>query len=130
MINLYINHTSPNNPTNKTIPMNTSNCNTIDHLRQPMIFDMAIFDLATTFLFAVLVNYVISKTICSSVIIEKNGKQTVNTTKFTFTNTMLTFVIIIAFVISIHEYLGIPTMLNYYLGLCKYADVIANRRVC
>jgi succinate dehydrogenase hydrophobic anchor subunit len=99
-------------------------CTTLDILRTFTIFGMTLFDLTMTFLVAILFScmivysYFITKTITNDM-----------PQKFIF-NTITFFLLLLNVGVFVHAYLGIPTMLNYYLGINTYQSVIDNRNHC
>ena len=89
-------------------------CNFIDKLRSPKLLNMAIFDWVATFLVAVILSlilYLITKINYLILLI-------------------LIFSLLIVLGIITHKVLGIPTMLNYYLGLNNKENVLKNRKEC
>ena len=91
-------------------------CNIIDHLRKPKVAGMAIFDLVGTFLVPVLIGYLIN--------MHKKFKTPL------WINIIVIFFLLLILGIIIHKIFKIPTMLNYYLGLNSYDEVIAKRKKC
>lgn len=83
----------------------------INILRQPKIMNMAIFDFVMTFIAAYII-IVIAKT------------------KFKRTLKILpTFLSLVILGVFVHCHFNIPTMLNYYLGINSYDDVIQSRKI-
>lgn len=78
---------------------------TIDKLRGPKIADMAAFDWIATAAVAAALGYA-SKNECVGVAV---------------------FILLIIVAILLHYVLGIPTMLNAYLGLARKSDVYEKR---
>lgn len=73
-------------------------CSTLDYLRKPKIWDMSIFDWATSILGAILIGYFIL------------GLRSLSS--------YIIWIIIWTFIgIAIHYALGVNTMLGYYLGI-------------
>ena len=91
-------------------------CNILDKLRSPKVAGMAIFDFVATLILAIIIGVCINQynPFASSVVL----------------NIFIIFVLLIILAIAIHKGLGIPTMLNYYLGLNSRVSVIANRKDC
>lgn len=76
-----------------------SECTFLDKLRSPKIFDMAIFDWAST----ILVGYLLYKLI---------------QTKFNKYIPLWQIILaLIVLAVAVHYFMGIPTMLGYYLHL-------------
>lgn len=78
-------------------------------LRGPKIFNMALFDWVATLVSAIFINYLY---------------QPDNINIYT---SLKIFIILIILAIIVHYIFDIPTMLNYYIGLADYKDVIASR---
>lgn len=78
---------------------------TIDKLRRPKFADMAIFDWVATGIVAAIMGAA-AGSVCAGILI---------------------FVILILIAIITHSVLGIPTMLNAYLGIACKKDVYAKR---
>jgi uncharacterized membrane protein YcaP (DUF421 family) len=78
---------------------------TIGKLRGPKIADMAIFDWAATGIVAAVIGGVVGNASAG----------------------ILIFIILILIAVITHFVLGIPTMLNVYLGLACKKDVYATR---
>ena len=93
--------------------MNNTTCTTIDTLRQPKIFNMAIFDWIATLAIIYAIAYY---------------SQPSSTNFWTYYITLCFIGILCA--IFIHWYLDIPTMFNYYLGINTKESVIKNRKNC
>ena len=91
-------------------------CNIIDYLRKPKVAGMSIFDLVGTFLVAVLIGYLIN--------MHRKFKISL------WINIIVIFFLLLILGVIIHKIFGIPTMLNYYLGLNSYDEVIAKRKKC
>lgn len=72
-------------------------------LREPKICNIAIFDIVATFIVA----WLISIKLCI--------------------HPLKMFIFLMLFAICIHYYFGIHTMLNYYLGLSTYEQVMKLR---
>jgi hypothetical protein len=98
-----------------------SDCSFIDVLRGPKIFNIALFDLTGTIIIAIILTLVVLKV--------KNYDFSSN----------IAYVILYCFLVSftaliigsvVHYIFGIPTMLNYYLGLNSYNDVMSARKIC
>lgn len=90
-------------------------CNFLDILRGPKILDLAIFDLVSTFLASMIICWLSYK-------IQKK--------KITSQAIMMYFYTIMLLVVLLHYFMDIPTMLNYYIGLAEYIDVLKNRKIC
>lgn len=80
----------------------------INRLRGPKIMNMSIFDWTATFIVAVIISYVIYK-------------------KIDFMDIIKIFIVLIIIAILTHYFFGIPTMLNYYLGLNSLQSVLDAR---
>jgi hypothetical protein len=91
-------------------------CSIIDKMRQPKFIGMAVFDWVATFIFSViialLVNYFAK--------LDESFYITI----------IKTFIIMIFITILAHYAFGIPTMLNYYLGLNSLNAVLKLRKDC
>lgn len=75
----------------------------IQHLRQPKIVDIAVFDVAATAAAAHLVKDYFEQPF------------------------LVTFILLLIFGVIVHVMLDIPTMGNYYLGLNTQEAVLKNR---
>jgi len=91
--------------------MDSNKCTIIDKLRQPKIFNMALFDWICTFIAAIVICYFAYK-------------------KIDVTHVLIIFGILIIAAILIHKLFGINTMLNAYLGLNTKDSVLKNRKNC
>lgn len=89
-----------------------NNCTTIDKLRQPKLFNMAIFDWIATIFFIYIIAYYTSS----------------SNNFWTYFATLCFIGILCA--IFVHWYFNIPTMFNYYLGINTKESVIKNRKNC
>ena len=75
-------------------------------LREPKLLNMSIFDFVATFVIAIILNkFVLPKQ-----------------------NVFLIFILLVILGIIIHMQFNIPTMMNYYLGINSYEDVMELRR--
>lgn len=83
----------------------------INKLRGPKIKGVAIFDVVATFMGAFLL---------SRIKIFKDFNI--------FIITIILFIILILIAIATHYALGIPTMLNYYLGINTLNEVLESRK--
>lgn len=91
-------------------------CGILDILRWPKIFDLGIFDLCITFIFALVFSYFNE--------IPQNGRR------FNIVSILTAFFMMMSGIVLIHYLLDIPTKLNYYLGICSYEAAMQNRRIC
>ena len=95
---------------------NSSKCNFIDYLRKPKFVNISIFDVVATFAVAVLIGYLVNK-------------------KYPFQmhlwiNIIIIFLLLMILGVIVHKIFGIPTMLNYYLGLNTLDAVLKTRKDC
>lgn len=93
--------------------MNNYTCSTIDTLRQPKIFNMAIFDWIATLIVIYVIAYY---------------SQPISSNFWSYYLGLCFIGVLLAIVI--HWYFSIPTMFNYYLGLNTKESVIKNRKNC
>lgn len=81
-------------------------------LRQPKIFNMALFDWTLTFIGAYIIYNILYR--------NKYINQTI-------INLTIIFVCTVIIGVFVHYILNIPTMFNYYLGLNSLKSVLNNR---
>lgn len=99
----------------------------ITTLRKFKILNIAMFDMTAVFILAVLIGYMIYKHSNSNKNIDITLKQT-NTLKQLLSLILIVFFLMICIGILTHYILGIPTMLNYYLGLNTKESVMVKRK--
>ena len=87
----------------------------ITYLRKPKIAGIAIFDTLLVFIIAIIIVYTIPYNKDKSV-----GNKWIQI--------IVLFLIGIIIGIVVHKIIGIPTMLNYYLGLNTLSDVMNSRK--
>lgn len=91
-------------------------CNFIDYLRKPKLANISVFDVIATFAVAILIGYLV------------NNKYPFKV--HLWINIIIIFLLLIILGIIVHKIFGIPTMLNYYLGLNTIESVLSTRKNC
>ena len=91
-------------------------CGIIDKIRKPKIIGMSIFDWVATFIFSVIIALLVN--------------YFAKLDESVYITIIKTFIIMMFVAILAHYAFGIPTMLNYYLGLNTLNAVLKLRKDC